>query len=259
MDTQDIARRILQQRMGRFSDSGPDLSPLGTARFRQEGTRLRVAFASVQPGAAGEVVARVQRHAGRRGMQVQWVVVSAHPGEEELAPALLAACFHPVERLLLMAHAGAVLAQPNPRIMIEPISAWQTMWHYEYGSRQAFFEDPQPEASIVNQRARERWREQEYGWCRYYVASLDGRMAGGCYVSLWEEIPTIMGVYTVPEARRHGVATALIQRAIADVISPGRTICCLFVKVGNPAERLYREIGFVPLLNEDTYTWDPGA
>jgi hypothetical protein len=32
----------------------------------------------------------------------------------------------------------------------------------------------------------------------------------------------------------------------------------LFVRRGNPAERLYRELGFVPLLHEDTHLWEPG-
>jgi len=259
MDTQIVAQRILFQRMGRFSDSGPDLAPLGTACFRHEGARLRVAFATFPRGAVRDGVARVQGYARSRGMQVQWVVVPQRPGEEELASALLAARFRPLEHLLLMAHAGVLQARLNPAVAVAPITTWQTMWHYEYGSRQAFFDDPDPVTSVVNQRARERWHEQEYGWCHYFAATLNGRMAGGCYVSLWEEVPTLMGVYTMPEARRRGVATALIERAIADVTRPGREVCCLFVKVGNPAERLYRELGFVPLLNEDTYVWDPGA
>jgi GNAT superfamily N-acetyltransferase len=259
MDPQDVARRILLQRMSRFSDPGPDLAPLGTARFRREGARLRVGFATIAPGAAHDAVWRVQRYAGTCGMQAQWVVTPQRPGEGELASALIAARFHPLENLLLMAHAGLIQTPTNPAMAVAPITTWQTMWQYEYGSRQAFFDDPEPATTVVNQRAHERWREQEYGWCRYYSATLDGRMAGGCYISLWEEIPTLMGVYTTPAARRRGVATALIQRAIADVTRPGRDICCLFVKVGNPAERLYRELGFVSLLNEDTYVWEPGS
>ncbi len=259
MDTQDVTRRILAQRMSRFSDPGPDLAPLGTARYRREGARVRVGFAAIVPGAARDAVARVQRYAGVRGMQAQWVVMPERPGEEELPRALLASRFRAHESLTLMARAGGMSLRPNPAVTVAPITTWAAMWHYEYGSRQAFFDDPAPATSVVDHRARERWREQEYGWCRYYVATLDGRMVGGCYVSLWEEIPTLMGVYTTPEARGRGVASAAIQRAIADVIQPGRDVCCLFVKVGNPAERLYRELGFVRLLNEDTYLWDPGT
>jgi GNAT superfamily N-acetyltransferase len=257
MDIQEVTQRILFQRMSRFNDPGPELAPLGTARYRREGARVRVGFAAIAPGAAYEAVARVQRYASGRGMQVQWVVVPERPGERELPGTLLAARFRPLEHLTLMAHAGPVEVQWNPTVVVEPITTWQAMWHYEYGSRQAFFDEPDPSPNVVNQRARERWREQEYGWCRYYTASMDGRMVGGCYISLWEEIPTLMGVYTVPEARGRGVATAAIARTVADTIRPGRDVCCLFVKVGNPAERLYRELGFVRLVSEDTYVWDP--
>jgi predicted GNAT family acetyltransferase len=76
-------------------------------------------------------------------------------------------------------------------------------------------------------------------------------------VSLFEEIPTILGVYTVAEARRHGVATALLDRAIADLAHNGRWISCLFVKHGNPAETLYRQLGFAPLMDEQTWVWNP--
>lgn len=259
MDTQDVTRRILSQRMTRFSDPGPELAPLGSARFRREGARIRVGFAAIAPGVAHEAVARVHRYAIGRGMQVQWVVVPESPGERELPAALLAARFRPLEHLTVMAHAGPVVARLNPAVAVAPISSWAAMWHYEFGSRQAFFDEPDPVPSVVNQRARERWREQEYGWCRYYTASMAGRMVGGCYISLWEEIPTVMGVYTIAEARGRGVATAVIERAIADTIRPGRDVCCLFVKVGNPAERLYRELGFVRIVSEDTYVWDPGT
>lgn len=258
MDAQEIARRILAQRMHRFTDSGPDLAPFGAARFRREGSRLRVGYATLSTGRAFDAVARVQQYAGRRGMQVQWVVVPQRPGEHELVPALAAAHFHLGESLLLMAHVGSVQTRLNPAITVAPITVWQAMWEYEYGSRQAFFDEPDPSHTVVTQRARDRWREQEYGWCRYYVASIAGRQVGGCYVSLWEDIPTLMGVYTVAPARGQGVAGALIERAVADLIRPNRDVCCLFVKVGNPAERLYRELGFIGLLNEDTFAWEPG-
>jgi GNAT superfamily N-acetyltransferase len=257
MDTQDVARRILAQRMSRFTDNGPDLRPMGGAHFRHEGARLRVAFASLAPRAAHEAVARVLRYAGSRGFQVHWVVVPERPGEVELPDALAAARFRPYENLLLMAHRGLIAARPNPAIAVSQITTWQAMWQYEYGSRQNFFDDPEPAPAVVSQRARDRWREHEYGWCRYYAATLGGQMAGGCYVSLFEDIPTIMGVYTVPAARRQGVATALLARTVADLTRPDREHCCLFVKRGNPAERLYRELEFVPLLHEDTYLWDP--
>lgn len=256
MDTTEILRRILIQRTERYTDPGPPLATAGTARFRMENSRLRVAHAMAYPGQAGELVKAVLRYALPRHMQVHWSVVPSRPGEEELGPALLAMRFEIIENLLLMAHQGAINAAPNPHVRVAPITTWQQMWSYEHGSRRSFYDDPGPSDALVGQRAGERWREQERGWCRYYAAYFNGTQVGGCYVSLWEEIPTLMGVYTLPEARRRGVATAMLMRSVADIIRPEQDVVCLYVEHGNPAERLYRELGFVPLIETQSYAWN---
>ncbi|HEU5440889.1 MAG TPA: GNAT family N-acetyltransferase [Ktedonobacterales bacterium] len=253
MNTKDIAERVLAQRMNRYMDAGPSLAPWGGARFRIEGGRIRVGYAFARPGAASQVVERVLRFARDRRMQVQWLVTPERPGEAELVEALAAADFTPIECLLLMAHQGRLTAPANPRVSILPIATWHDMWRYEHMSRQCFYDDPRPSDALVGQRASERWREQEHGWCRYFQAYLDGTLAGGCYVSLYEDVPTIMGVCTLPQARRQGVATALLARTVESVMSSTNDTICLFVEVGNPAENLYRALGFVPLLRTDTY------
>ena len=256
MDRSEIVRRILSQRSERYTDPGPPLAPAGTARFRMERSRLRVAYATANPGQAGELVNAVLRYVRPRRIQVHWNVVPSRPGEEELGPALCAARFAVIENLLLMAHKGPITAGVNPRVQVALISTWQAMWNYEYGSRRSFYNDPLPSDALVGQRASDRWREQERGWCRYYAAYYNGAQVGGCYVSLWEEIPTLMGVYTLPEARQRGVATALLVRSVAESIRTDQDITCLYVERGNPAERLYRALEFVPLLDTQTYEWN---
>lgn len=259
MDIEDIKRRVLAQRMNRYPDAGPDLAGAAVARFRQETGRLRVAFANVRTGREAVAVEQVLRFARQRGVEVQWVVVPERSGEGRLPEALRAAHFRLDEDLLLMAHEGFVSAPTlrNSAVTVSVIETPQAMWQYEYGSRQSFFDEPYPAEAAVSQRARERWREHEHGWCRYYSAALSGRTVGGCYVSLFEEIPTILGVYTIEQARRQRVATALLERVTGDLAHNGRWISCLFVKHGNPAELLYRQLGFVPLTDEQTWVWTP--
>jgi GNAT superfamily N-acetyltransferase len=254
MDTQDIARRVLRQRMGRYTDTGPVLGSLGSARFRIEPGHLRVAYATLAPGQAPAAVATVLRYAHWHQLEAQWTVVPGRPGEQELPQALLAAGFRPTEDLLLMGHRGPIPpGVANPVVAVTRIASYQQMWGYEYGSRQCFYEEPRPSDALVSQRATERWREQERGWCRYYAAAIGGQMVGGCYVSLYEDVPTIMGVYTLPEARRRGVARTLLERAIGETITPSNDLCCLFVERGNPAELLYSSLGFVPLFESITF------
>lgn len=259
MDTHEVARRILAQRMGRYIDHGPAAIPSVSARFRLEDGRVRVGYASAQPGDAARMISQVQRFAETRRLRVEWSVVPARPGEEELASALQAAHFDRIEDLLLMGHAGLITAPLNPLVIVRQISRWHDMWEYEYGSRVCFYDDARPSDALVQARAGERWREQEQGWCRYYQAYVNGALAGGCYVSLYEDVPTLMGVYALPHARRQGVATALLATAIAGVISPRNDITCLFVEHGNPAEALYRGLGFLPLYDAQLYLWSPGG
>ncbi len=257
LSDEDITQRILRQRMGRFDDAGPELRPAGGARFRFDDGRMRIAFAEVAPGGSPLAVDLAQGYARARNLSIHWIVVPQRPGEGELPAALLNARFRLYEHLLLMARRHEALPSARSDVTVEPISTWPAMCEYEYGSRQAFQEDPAPTHSAVTHRARERWRDQEYGWCAYYAARLDGKQVAGLYVTRYEEVPTIMGVYTIDAARGQGVATALLSHVLMDLARNGAPDCCLFVRYGNPAERVYRRLGFVPLVDEDTYVWEP--
>jgi GNAT superfamily N-acetyltransferase len=257
MNTKDLAERVLAQRMNRFMDAGPSLEPYGSARFHVEGGRLRVAYAMAHSGRTESLVERVLRFARERQMQVQWTVVPARRGEEDLCAALEQTGFEAIEHLKLMGHQGLIAAKLNPNIVVYPINSLQEMWQYEQISRLCFYDDAHPSNALLRQRALERWREQQQGWCRYFQAFVGNQLAGGCYVSAYEDVPTIMGVCTLPEARRQGVATALLTAAVHSAMMSGDDQTCLFVERGNPAENLYREVGFFPLVETHTYLWSP--
>lgn len=251
----DITRRILAQRVSRYGDSGPDLAPVGTARFRHDGRRLLVAYAVAHDGMAPMVVERVQTYARRHGLFIHWLVTPESMGEEELPSTLLAAGFRCDERLILMARRGVIATHFNQAVRIELATSFDAMRAYEYGSRRSFYDDDQPDERMVVSRASDRWRQQEQGWYRYYLALLQNRIVGGCYVTLWEDIPTVMGVYTVAEARGQGVATTLLSRVSEDITRSGRDPYCLYVKHDNPAQSLYQRLGFERLATEESYIW----
>ena len=247
-------RRISDQRAQRYLDPGPELGALGAARYRLESDRLLIAYAQIPPASLHEAIGRVDRFVQARDLRAIWTIMS-----ESIAPpsplerALIAHDYRLEERLILMARQGTLTARPNPSVTITPITTFSAMRTYEHGSRRAFYNDPTPDESVVAARAGERLRQQDSGWFRYYAASLDATIVGGLYVSLWEDVPTIMGVYTHDSAQRRGAATAAIQRAIDDLGRSGHDTYCLFVKDGNPAERLYAELGFRRLGAESSY------
>jgi predicted GNAT family acetyltransferase len=67
-----------------------------------------------------------------------------------------------------------------------------------------------------------------------------------------EELPVVVGVVTLPEARGRGVATAVTGALAARAVSE-RGVCALYVERGSQAQRIYRRIGFEPLFR--TQAW----
>jgi GNAT superfamily N-acetyltransferase len=258
MNDQDVTRRILNQRRQRFPNLVPGLPANAAAYCRLDGPEMRIGFAMAPAGGAPGLVTAVVRYCVQRGLGIHWSVIPSHAGEEELAPALLAQAFREDESQRLMAHQGPLAAAPNPRLTIAPIRSWQEMVAYEHGSRAMFFDDPDPLPALVERRAHERMEEQNHGWCRYLGAHLEGHLVGGCYYTRWEDVPTIMGVYALPAARRRGVATTLLAQAIGDMMAAGSATCCLYVHHGNPAEQLYEHLGFVRLLDDVAFVRTSG-
>ncbi len=253
MDTKDVTRRILAQRAARYGDLGPDFGQAGTARFRLETDRLRLGYARAALGRSPELVARVIEFAQQRRRPVQWMVVPQRAGETELVAALEQAGFSKTEDLLLMACGEPISVPSSPGITISTLLNAEQMLAYEYANRLCFYDDTHPLAVAVKQRATDRWREQLGGWFRYYAAFVGDRLVAGCYASLFEDIPTIMGVLTLPEIRRQGVASQLLSTVASDLLGVERSACCLFVERRNPAQYLYRKLGFVHLVDMLTF------
>lgn len=61
-------------------------------------------------------------------------------------------------------------------------------------------------------------------------------------------------VYTPPDLRRRGYATALTAAASADQLEQGRQFCFLFTDLANPtSNRIYAAIGYQPVIDVDQY------
>lgn len=111
-------------------------------------------------------------------------------------------------------------------------------------------------------------REQEEGKREVYIAALDG--VDVAYAMLnWKpgyapfrrlEIPEIQDINTIRDARRKGVATALIKHCEARAREKGRDALGigvgLYAGYGN-AQRLYVKLGYVPDGAGVTYDREP--
>jgi predicted GNAT family acetyltransferase len=105
------------------------------------------------------------------------------------------------------------------------------------------------------------------------AAMTDRWLAGrGRVIHLWEDgdvvslagvgSPTPNGirigpVYTPPEARRRGYATALVAAVSQAELDGGRRFCFLFTDLSNPtSNHIYQAIGYEPVRDVDAYDFE---
>ena len=61
-------------------------------------------------------------------------------------------------------------------------------------------------------------------------------------------------VYTPPEDRGHGWASALVAEGTQWLLDEGREWVCLYTDLSNPtSNRIYQAIGYEPVLDFDQY------
>ncbi len=251
-----LANAALRQRLDRMVDHGPQLRGVGTAHFQIYGSTLYVCGALPRPGRAEELVTRLLRFARDRLLSISWVHTEQRDDPHILA-SLLNHGFEVREVLRLMGCIGSLHAVAPHRtdLVVAPITSIEQMEHYERISQWGFSSNPQPTPQQITLRGQERWDEQAAHLYQYYMGWLAGEPVSGAYVSLWERVPTIYGVVTVPPARRTGAAAAVMQHLVRVTLDRGMPWTCLYVAAGNPAQHMYERLGYVPLIEQTTFTW----
>jgi GNAT superfamily N-acetyltransferase len=100
-------------------------------------------------------------------------------------------------------------------------------------------------------------RVSRHDGSRFYQAYSHDSPVGSCLLFWFNDTATIYTVATVPEFKRKGVATALINRAIADTSKFGCNMLYLLVERGSETERLYEKLGFVRVFVRRLYEFHP--
>jgi GNAT superfamily N-acetyltransferase len=92
---------------------------------------------------------------------------------------------------------------------------------------------------------------------RAYLAYFQGKPAGSCLFYSFDDVGTIYTVATAPEYRKKGVATALVNKAIADSLDIGGKMLYLLAGRGSDAEKLYVKLGFEAVFSRRQYELHP--
>jgi predicted GNAT family acetyltransferase len=92
-----------------------------------------------------------------------------------------------------------------------------------------------------------------YLWC---VGNQPVSMAARTRKTAHGEVVSL--VYTPPEQRGHGYASAVVAELSQTILDSGKAFCALFTDLSNPiSNRIYQKIGYRPLEDFDDLKFDP--
>jgi ribosomal protein S18 acetylase RimI-like enzyme len=105
--------------------------------------------------------------------------------------------------------------------------------------------------------------ESQFGFQRHhyltYYAATDcaileqhGVPAGRLYIDRQVKTLLVVDISLLPDWRRHGIGTALLQAVIAEARAAGKSVT-ISVEKFNPAQRLYRRLGFREVAEEGVH------
>ncbi len=249
-----LTESVILQRQEKLIDNGPQLRGIGSAKFGQNQFQMQIAGASCQPGKAPELVKRALTFANSHMQNISWTFLPERE-DHDIAAALEHEGFAKREDLRLMGKIGELNTPKFPAkdVETEPIRSIYDMKEYERIAAWGFNNQQYISNDYLTMRSGERWEEQQSQWYQYYIGKISGQVVSGAYISLWERVPTIYGVVTIPTARGRGAAGSVMIALVKDIIGRGFPWTCLYVALGNPAEKLYTDLGYTFLLTLSTY------
>jgi ribosomal protein S18 acetylase RimI-like enzyme len=99
---------------------------------------------------------------------------------------------------------------------------------------------------------------QRHHYLTYYASAdcaileQDGVPAGRLYIDRQQKTLLVVDISLLPEWRRRGIGTALLQAVIAEARAVGKS-ATISVEKFNPAQRLYRRLGFREVADEGVH------
>jgi ribosomal-protein-alanine N-acetyltransferase len=136
---------------------------------------------------------------------------------------------------------SANLREDLPRLMAVMNAAFEPKWGEAWTRRQV-------EDSLLT------------GFCNYFLVSPSGKpVANGEQAAGFTLSRTIAGETELlllavdPQCRRQGLGTVLVEALARDALAKGASRLFLEMRRGNPAEHLYRRLGFEPVGERPNY------
>lgn len=88
--------------------------------------------------------------------------------------------------------------------------------------------------------------QQHYPTALFQINLADEQSAGRLYVDRWEQEIRIVDITLLPPFRGQGIGSSLLGSLIEESIASNKPLS-IHVEKNNPAMRLYRRLGFLPI------------
>jgi ribosomal protein S18 acetylase RimI-like enzyme len=100
---------------------------------------------------------------------------------------------------------------------------------------------------------------RNYPDASFEVLVVDGADAGRLYVRRADDEVHVIDIALLPEFRRRGIGGALLRELMDEATAAGTPVS-IYVEENNPAQSLYRRLGFQPVAKQGIYElmeWRP--
>ena len=136
----------------------------------------------------------------------------------------------------------------NFRLATEADAGWLTQWAIAFEKEALGHEDLDRIPEMVQNKITDReiyvWEDGQ----PVSIAATARPMVKGITVNL---------VYTPPELRGRGYASACVATLSQLMLDSGRQYCCLFTDLANPtSNKIYRQIGYLPICDFNEYVFE---
>jgi ribosomal protein S18 acetylase RimI-like enzyme len=93
---------------------------------------------------------------------------------------------------------------------------------------------------------------KHYAGSDFFVIERGGTVIGRLYLARWADEHRIIDIAFLPEHRGSGLGTALLRDLLDEAARAGKAVT-IHVEKFNPAQTLYRRLGFAPVGEEGAY------
>ena len=123
----------------------------------------------------------------------------------------------------------------------------------------AFAKDALPKAEQGDAASALKKAEEVTKAGRMFVWAVKGKPVAQVSVSGTDSVARISAVYTPPEQRGNGYASALVAQVSQHQLDQGKKMCCLYADARNPVSNsIYRKIGYEFVGRSSLYVLDKG-